>query len=341
MVFRAFLDGFGDSYTSNWNSFKYNGRGEEFFTYGGFKRTFAFSFKVAAQSKQEMRPLYRKLNYLISNMAPDYSKSGRMRGPYIKLSLGAYMDRTPGFLTSMNIKWQKDYPFEISLNSLEGGEDKEMHVLPHVLDVSCNFTPIHDFVPRKSVEDSPFIIPGANSNLHTPTGNSRKWLSGNNSKFESKEVSLSKVQETKSPIINDDNSYKDKEKEDKNQNTEKGNTGLDKINFYDSIATKVNSLLGSFTYPLTDQAFILPNTTSNRYDLDNDGIDDIQIIISGTNKSDTRIDVNIDSRYSDNIEGGIDGEEIYNHIISRYPDIFKNVGEGIHFNIASVAEVNY
>jgi hypothetical protein len=34
-----------------------------------------------------------------------------------------------------------------------------MKELPQVLDVSCQFTPIHNFVPRKSVGNSPFIIP--------------------------------------------------------------------------------------------------------------------------------------------------------------------------------------
>ena len=177
MAFRAFLDDFSDSYTGEWNTFKYNGRGEEFFTYQGFKRTYNFNFKIAAQSKSEMKPLYRKLNYLVSNTAPDYSSDGRMRGPLMRLCVGAYMDRTPGFINSINIKWQKDYPFEIALNAPEGKGDKDMHVLPHVLDVSCQFTPIHDFVPRKSIEESPFIIPGANSLLHTK-GTDRKWLSG-------------------------------------------------------------------------------------------------------------------------------------------------------------------
>ena len=37
-----------------------------------------------------------------------------------------------------------------------GGKDKDMLVLPHVLDVSLNFRPIHSFLPRNS-QDTPFI----------------------------------------------------------------------------------------------------------------------------------------------------------------------------------------
>ena len=37
--------------------------------------------------------------------------------------------------------------------------DSDMLELPHVLDVSCNFQPVHDFIPQKSTKNSPFILP--------------------------------------------------------------------------------------------------------------------------------------------------------------------------------------
>lgn len=152
IIFRAFLESFGDSYTANHNSYKYNGRGEEFYTYNGFSRDISISFKIAAQTREEMKPLYHKLNYLASNIAPEYSALGRMRTPFIRLSVGDYIDRTPGILTSLSITWQKDYPWEINHE-----EDDSIHILPHVLDVSTKFIPIHEFLPKKSVNDSPFI----------------------------------------------------------------------------------------------------------------------------------------------------------------------------------------
>ena len=172
IAFRAFLDDFGDNYTANWNSHKYSGRGEEFYTYNSFNRNFNLSFKIAAQSRGEMMPLYRKLNYLISTMAGDYGESGRMRGNYIKLTMGDYMDRVPGFLTSLNIKWQKDYPWEIAINEPESGDDTNTLILPHVLDVNISFQPVHDFVPKKSIDSSPFILPKSNSIWNS---SSTKW----------------------------------------------------------------------------------------------------------------------------------------------------------------------
>ena len=159
MFFRAFLDDYSDNFNANWNEFTYNGRGESLYSYGGFKRDINFSFKIAAQSRHEMMPIYRKLNFLCAQTAPDYGSGTRMRGPYVKLTIGSLVDRTPGFINSVGLSWQKDYPWEINIDGPEQGGDKEMQVLPHVLDVSVSFQPIHNFLPQKSVTESPFIFP--------------------------------------------------------------------------------------------------------------------------------------------------------------------------------------
>ncbi len=164
MVFRAFLDSLDDSYNASYNEFNYNGRGESFFTYDRFNRDVSFSFKIAAQSSKEMKPLYRKLNYLLSNTAPEYDlTSGRMKTPFMRVTIGSYLDRLPGVITGVNISWDKDYPFEINLDGPEGGS-LGMFVLPHILNVSVTYKPIHDFLPRKSI-NSPFIIPSSNSGV--------------------------------------------------------------------------------------------------------------------------------------------------------------------------------
>ena len=157
ILFRALLDNTDDNFTATHNTFKYNGRGEEFYTYNSFKRSLNFSFKIAATSRHEMMPLYRKLNFLVANTAPDYGNTGRMRTPFTRLTVGAMWDRIPGVINSVNIKWQKDYPWEISISSPEGNLDKTMNVLPHVMDVSVQFTPVHNFLPEKSIH-SPFIL---------------------------------------------------------------------------------------------------------------------------------------------------------------------------------------
>ena len=170
IIFRAFLDDVSDNFTAKHNEFNYNGRPESFYTYKGFNRDISLSFKIAAQTRHEMMPLYRKLNYLVSNVAPDYS-SQRMVTPYIKLTVGDWINRTPGVINSINLKWQKDYPWETAHSEIE---DIHMLELPHVLDVSMKFTPIHNFLPRKSMH-APFILPHKNNSPNLPP--SKQWTS--------------------------------------------------------------------------------------------------------------------------------------------------------------------
>lgn len=147
--FRALLDGFTDNYTATHNEIKYNGRGENFYTYNKFNRSIGINFKIAAQSRHEMKPIYQKLNYLVAQTAPNYSSGGRIRTPYMKLTVGDYFSRIPGVLKSCNVTWQTNYPWEIKVDPIN--QDKSMKVLPHVLDVSVNFQPIHDFTPDNSL----------------------------------------------------------------------------------------------------------------------------------------------------------------------------------------------
>ena len=153
LAFRAFLDDLSDDYTGGYNSYKYNGRAEKFYTYNEFNRSISFSFKIAAQSRKEMDPLYTKLNYLVAQTAPEYSSNGRMRGKFSRLTIGDWINGIPGFFESVSLKWNKSYPWEISA----GGEN-DIKQLPHVMDVSCKFTPIHDFAPSND-KTTPFILP--------------------------------------------------------------------------------------------------------------------------------------------------------------------------------------
>ena len=151
--FRAFLDSWSDDFNASHNETKFNGRGESFYTYNKFKRSINVSFKIAAQSIHEMRPIYQKLNYLAAQTAPGYSpRSGRIITPYIRLTMGDYFKNIPGVLSNVGIQWSKEYPWEIN-------HENSQHIkqLPHVLDVSVAFLPIHDFVPNNDFRSSPFI----------------------------------------------------------------------------------------------------------------------------------------------------------------------------------------
>lgn len=158
LIFRAFFDGqISDSNTAEYTSFKYLGRGETFRTYQGFDRSISFTFKVFAQSRQEMQPLYKKVNQLISQVYPDYSPEyNLMRGNVVRLTIGDYLYRVPGFLENVNVTIDNsNTPWEIVLNDLDDEDD--VRQLPHMVTIQCSFKPIMDILPRKEKYTDQFV----------------------------------------------------------------------------------------------------------------------------------------------------------------------------------------
>ena len=150
MNFRAFIDSFEDSYTADWGSTQYIGRGDKFYNYKGFDRSINMSWTVYAQSKAELIPMYKKLNYLASSLAPDYSEGGYMRGNLIYLTMGGYLYKQLGILKSITYAIPQESTWEIGIDK-DGEYDSTVKELPHMIKVSgFSFVPIQEFVPRKA-----------------------------------------------------------------------------------------------------------------------------------------------------------------------------------------------
>jgi hypothetical protein len=178
IVFRAYLENMSDQYKASYDSYKYNGRAEDFYKYKGFGRDISLDFNVPALSRKDMIPNYQKLNALAGILAPSYSPGlGYMRGNIIRLTVGDYLKNVPGILRGINLTPVFDAGWEIdrdtSGNSLTVGAfatkdqasnkfieptsyaDKYVGRLPKLIKVSgFDFTPIHNFVPRTQ---KPFI----------------------------------------------------------------------------------------------------------------------------------------------------------------------------------------
>ena len=156
--FRALFNGsITDNMGAGWESFKYLGRGEDFFQYNGFSRDVSFGFKVVAQSKPELSIMYQKLNYLQSTLAPNFSENGFMRGNIHQLTIGGYFYEQPGVITSLNYTLPEESTWEIGIPSNSedveavGGisyRDPSVKELTHIVEVSVGFRPIHTFLPQ-------------------------------------------------------------------------------------------------------------------------------------------------------------------------------------------------
>jgi len=166
--FRAFINSFSDSMNASWNSFKYTGRGEDFYTYQGFNNSISMGFTVAVQSIQELSIVYQKLNYLKSSLAPNYSDEGYMRGNIHQLTFGGYFYEVPGIIESLTYTIPDGTPYEIGIPSNfenadtapDGSSVKtnpSVKELPLVINVEMSFKPIYNFLP-KTVENIDGVI---------------------------------------------------------------------------------------------------------------------------------------------------------------------------------------
>lgn len=144
---RAYLTNFSDSHSATWNSFKYMGRGENFYRYEGYDRSISIGFRIYVHSRAELFPIYKKLNYLSSIMAPDYSPNGFMRGNIVYLTIGDYIVSTPGVMENIEYQIPEDSTWETARNN-DSSIDTNTAELPMLIDASFSFKPIHNFLPR-------------------------------------------------------------------------------------------------------------------------------------------------------------------------------------------------
>ena len=156
LYWQAYVDNFSDQVGAEYDSFTYTGRGYPSYRYKGFTRSISLDFTIVATSPDQMVPIYTKLNTLIQNLAPNYSDNGYIRGNFVKLTFGDYLDNVPGIINGFSINPIFEAGFDI------GGSDSQLITsgkqLPKAIKISgFNFTPIASNDNRLVSSDSQFI----------------------------------------------------------------------------------------------------------------------------------------------------------------------------------------
>jgi hypothetical protein len=124
IVFRATLEGISDTISPSWNESQYIGRPDKVYTYGGADRAIGFSFKVFPNTKQEMIPLWDKVNYLMGLGYPAWKQGGETGGrlmtpPFVELTIGNLYKDTPGLIDNIGVTvedsggWDIDEPLQL------------------------------------------------------------------------------------------------------------------------------------------------------------------------------------------------------------------------------------
>jgi hypothetical protein len=149
IIFRSFVTGITDNPTSEWSEKSYIGRQDKVYIYTGASREFNFSLKIMAFSLAEMKPLYKKLNYLIGLQYPHMKENDanpKMIAPFVKLTIGSILKDTYGYFSSINLTYSDEIPWELGdYNDTENGADEFDNVkLPMGCDITFTFKVVAD-----------------------------------------------------------------------------------------------------------------------------------------------------------------------------------------------------
>ena len=145
IVFRAHITNFDDSITANWSPVTMIGRADPNYTYTGMSRDVGLSFDVYATDRDEVKPIWRKLNALAGYTSPTYDpESIAMIAPWMRLTVGDVFVQAPVVLTSISYDFAMDAPWEINIE-----DDPTMMQVPLKIGVSLNFNMIGDYMPQK------------------------------------------------------------------------------------------------------------------------------------------------------------------------------------------------
>ena len=145
-AFRASNLSVDDSFQASYTSIQMIGRADPNYHYNGFSRDVSISFTVYATDRDELKPIWRKLNYLASYTAPIYD--GQQLGltaPWVRLTLGDMFVQQPALISSVNYTLiDSDTPMEINIE-----KDPQMMQVPHGVKVTLQMYMISDSLPQK------------------------------------------------------------------------------------------------------------------------------------------------------------------------------------------------
>jgi len=139
MSFTAYLDNLSDSYTAEWSSQTYMGRGEKFYKYNTFGREINLAFTVVANNPAEQVTNFEKLNRFAASLAPTYSTAGYLAGNLHRVTVGKYISGQYGIITGFTYDIMEESPWDLTTK------------LPFYIKVTgVKFTPIHSFRPESA-----------------------------------------------------------------------------------------------------------------------------------------------------------------------------------------------
>jgi hypothetical protein len=147
IVFRATIGSITDSFQPQWTPVNMIGRADPNYHYSSFSRDLSMDFVIYATDRDELKPIYRKLNALAGYTAPDYTaaQSIGLTGPWMRITVGDLFNQVPVVISSLSYTFgDNESPWEINIE-----DDPQNMQVPFKIQVSISFSVISDWLPQK------------------------------------------------------------------------------------------------------------------------------------------------------------------------------------------------
>ena len=144
-TFRSAITSLTDSFNPTWTPIDYIGRADKSYLYSSFERSVDLQFTVYASSRDELKPMWRKLNYLATYTMPEYATDYIMyRGKYLRVTIGDLYNKQPTLITNLFYTLVgTDTTWDINLEQDPGHKQVPMRV-----DVNMTLRMLTDHLPQ-------------------------------------------------------------------------------------------------------------------------------------------------------------------------------------------------
>jgi hypothetical protein len=116
-AFSGYINGYNETYSSNWNDIKYNGRAEFLYNFVSHKKTASFSLQIPIFRAEDLIPTHILLKILQNGLAGKYNNN-RLGGVINKIKLGYYLNNQYCIINSLNIKIPDDASWDWGIGNL-------------------------------------------------------------------------------------------------------------------------------------------------------------------------------------------------------------------------------
>jgi hypothetical protein len=172
IVFRAAITSLTDSFNPSWTPVQMIGRADANQHYTAYSRDISLTFTVYATDRDEMKPIWRKLNALAGYTAPTYNANSiSLEAPWLRFTIGDLYFQQPAIITSLSYTLHDtDTTWEINIE-----HDEAMMQAPKKIEVNMQLTLITNELPQKDGKFYTLAKQFASDNS-TVAGN-HNWLS--------------------------------------------------------------------------------------------------------------------------------------------------------------------